>query len=57
EELLAGNWNYDQQCNPFQAAYIDDIIRNGASQKVVIMEEQGFDATTITQDDVTNYGI
>jgi len=57
EELLAGNWNYDGQCNPFQASYIDQIIRNGATQKVVIMEEQGFDATTITQDDVTNYGI
>ncbi|MBP5261577.1 MAG: ABC transporter substrate-binding protein [Clostridiales bacterium] len=57
EELLAGNWNYDGQCNPFQASYIDNIIRNGASQKVVIMDEQGFDATTITQDDVNNYGI
>ncbi|MBQ4271372.1 MAG: ABC transporter substrate-binding protein [Clostridiales bacterium] len=57
EELLAGNWNYDQQCNPFQAEYIDNIIQNGATQKVVIMEEQGFDATTITQEDVDNYGI
>ena len=27
EELLAGNWNYDGQCNPFQASYIDDIIK------------------------------
>ena len=57
EELLAGNWNYDGQCNPFQASYIDDIIKNGAKQKVVIMEEKGFDATTITQDDVDKYGI
>ncbi|MCR4688255.1 MAG: ABC transporter substrate-binding protein [Saccharofermentans sp.] len=57
EELLAGNWNYDGQCNPFQASYIDNIIRNGASQKVVIMEERGFDATTITQEDVDNFGI
>jgi len=57
EELLAGNWNYDQQCNPFQAEYIDNIIRNGATQKVVVMEEQGFDATTITQEDIDNYGI
>ena len=57
QELLAGNWNYDGQCNPFQASYIDNIIRNGATQKVVIMEEQGFDATTITQEDVDNYGI
>ena len=57
EELLAGNWNYDGQCNPFQASYIDDIIKNGVKTKVVIMEEKGFDATTITQEDVDNYGI
>lgn len=62
EELLAGNWNYDGQCNPFQASYIDDIIReleNGRtlSEKVVIMDEKGFDASTITQADVDNYGI
>ena len=23
EELLKGNWNYDGQCNPYQASYID----------------------------------
>ncbi len=57
EELLAGNWNYDGQCNPFQASYIDDIIKNGAKQKVVIMDEKGFDAKTITADDVAKYGI
>ena len=27
EELLNQNWNYDGQCNPFQASYIDDIIK------------------------------
>lgn len=58
EELLAGNWNYDGQCNPFQASYIDEIIKNGApAEKTVIMEEKGFDASTITQEDVDNYGI
>ncbi|SCW52696.1 simple sugar transport system substrate-binding protein [Ruminococcaceae bacterium YRB3002] len=57
EELLAGNWNYDGQCNPFQASYIDNIIKNGATQKVVIMDEKGFDAATITQADVDQYGI
>ncbi len=62
EELLAGNWNFDQQCNPFQASYIDSIIKdleNGKApaQKVVVMDEKGFDATTITQADVDNYGI
>ena len=62
EELLAQNWNYDGQCNPFQASYIDDIIKTieGGSEpaeKVVIMDEKGFDATTITQEDVDAYGI
>ena len=62
EELLKGNWNYDGQCNPFQASYIDEIIRdleNGKSpaSKVVVMEEKGFDAASITQDDVDQYGI
>ncbi len=62
EELLAQNWNYDGQCNPFQASYIDSIIKeleagNAPAEKVVIMEEKGFDATTITQDDVDKYGI
>lgn len=58
EELLAGNWNYDGQCNPFQSSYIDDVIKNGApAEKTIIMDEKGFDATTITQEDVDNYGI
>ena len=62
EELKAGHWNYDGQCNPFQASYIDEIIKkleNGEtiSEKTIIMDEKGFDATTITQEDVDNYGI
>ncbi|MDO5400942.1 MAG: ABC transporter substrate-binding protein [Eubacteriales bacterium] len=62
EELLAGNWNYDGQCNPFQASYIHDIIMgleagNAPAEKVVVMDEKGFDASTITQEDVDNYGI
>ena len=62
EELLAGNWNYDGQCNPFQASYIDAIIKdleNGKTpaEKTIIMDEKGFDASTITQEDVDNYGI
>ena len=62
EELLNQNWNYDGQCNPFQAFYIDDIIKkieNGEtiSEKTIIMDEKGFDASTITQADVDQYGI
>lgn len=62
QELLDQNWNYDGQCNPFQASYIDEVIKkveNGETldEKVIIMEEKGFDATTITEDDVNKYGI
>lgn len=62
EELLAKRWNYDGQCNPFQASYIDAIIKDlekgkAPSQKTVIMQEKGFDAKTITKADVNKYGI
>jgi len=62
EELLNQNWNYDGQCNPFQASYITDIIKDleagkAPAQKTIVMDEKGFDATTITQEDVDNYGI
>ena len=62
EELLAKNWNYDGQCNPFQASYINDIIKDlesgkAPAEKVIIMDEKGFDASTITQEDVDKYGI
>ena len=65
-ELLAGNWNYDGQCSPFQAAVIDGLIKdlqagktidglNGKGQ--IISAEKGFDATTITQEDIDTYGL
>lgn len=62
EELLAQNWNYDGQCNPFQAEYIADVIEKleageEITEKTIIMDEKGFDATTITEDDVNQYGI
>ena len=61
-ELLAGNWNYDGQCSPFQASVIDEMIKtleSGGSltEKKVISEEKGFDATTITQEDIDTYGL
>ena len=62
KELKAGNWNYDGQCNPFQSSYIVDIINKlekgeTLAEKTIIMEEKGFDATTITDEDVERYGI
>ena len=61
-ELLAGNWNYDGQCSPFQATVIADMIQKleageTLSEKKVINEERGFDATTITQADIDTYGL
>ena len=61
-ELLAGNWNYDGQCSPFQASVIADMIQKieageTLAEKKVISEERGFDATTITQADIDTYGL
>ena len=62
QELLDKNWNYDGQCNPFQASTISGIIEKlekgeTLSEKVIILDEKGFDAETITEDDVNKYGI
>lgn len=62
EEVLAGNWNYDGQCSPFQADVISEMIATlegggTISEKLVISEEKGFDAQTITQADVDQYGL
>ncbi|MGN0724872.1 MAG: substrate-binding domain-containing protein [Treponema sp.] len=57
-ELLAGNWNYDGQCSPFQASVIEQMIKSGkVPSKKVISEEKGFDAKTITQADIDKYGL
>jgi simple sugar transport system substrate-binding protein len=57
-ELLAGSWNYDGQCSPFQAAVIDGMIKGkNPIQKKIISEEKGFDAKTITQADIDKYGL
>ena len=58
-ELKAGAWNYDGQCSPFQAQIISDLIKSGnaPSSKKIINEEKGFDAKTITDDDINTYGL
>ena len=61
-ELLAGNWNYNGQCSPFQASVIDEMIKKleagqSLTTKKVISEEKGFDARTITQADIDTYGL
>lgn len=58
-ELLAGKWNYDGQCSPFQAEVISKIIKAGAytGPKKIISEEKGFDAKTMTQADIDTYGL
>ncbi|MCR5306941.1 MAG: ABC transporter substrate-binding protein [Oscillospiraceae bacterium] len=62
KELKAGNWNYDGQCNPFQSSYIKDIIDKlekgeKLAEKRIVMNEKGFDAAQITDEDVETYGI
>jgi len=65
-ELLAGNWNYDGQCSPFQASVIDEMIKTleaggeieGLNEaKQIISVEKGFDARTITEEDIETYGL
>jgi len=58
-ELKAGAWNYDGQCSPFQAQIISDLIKgiSTTSTKKIINEEKGFDAKTITDDDINTYGL
>ena len=65
-EVLAGKWNYDGQCSPFQAKLIDEMIKGleegkeieGLNElKQIINVEKGFDAKTITEDDVNTYGL
>ena len=66
EKLLAGEWNYDGQCSPFQAAVIDEMIKTleaggeieGLNElNQIISVEVGFDARTITQEDIDTYGL
>jgi len=59
KELKAGAWNYDGQCSPFQAQIISDLIKSGETPAVkkIINEEKGFDAKTITDDDIATYGL
>lgn len=62
EELLLQNWNYDGQCSPFQASYIDSVIKTIESggilaEKNIVMDEKGFDADIITAEDIELYGI
>lgn len=57
-ELKKGNWNYDGQCSPFQAAVIEEMIKSGnVPSKKVISDEKGFDAKKITQKDIDTYGL
>jgi len=61
-ELLAGNWNYDGQCSPFQAEVISGLIQKlqageTIETKLIISEEKGFDAKTLTQEDIDTYGL
>ncbi len=65
-ELLAGEWNYDGQCSPFQAELIDEMIKKleagGTIEGLnelgqIITEEKGFDTQTITQEAIDTIGL
>ena len=62
-EVLAGNWNYDGQCSPFQAAIIDGMIKTLAEggelggEKKIINAETYFDNANITEEAIETYGL
>ncbi|MBO4926140.1 MAG: substrate-binding domain-containing protein [Clostridia bacterium] len=66
EKVLAGEWNYDGQCSPFQAEKIDAMIKTLAEGGEIeglnelnqyINDETFFETATITQADIDAYGL
>jgi simple sugar transport system substrate-binding protein len=63
--VMAGDWNYDGQCSPFQAEIIHGYIQKlqagqslGLSNKKVINKESYFaNPPGLTQADIDKYGI
>ena len=53
KEVLAGNWNLDVECNPLHGPLVAQIIKDLEAgkpvDKVRYIEEEAFDADTITQ--------
>ena len=61
-EVIKGSWNYDGQCNPYQATYIDEIIKTLESggrlaNKKIILKEKSFSTDTIKASDIDDFGI
>ena len=66
EKVLAGEWNFDGQCSPFQAEKIDAMIKTLAEGGEIeglnelnqyINDETFFETDTITQADIDAYGL
>ena len=66
EKVLAGEWNFDGQCSPFQAKKIDAMIKTLAEGGEIeglnelnqyINDETFFETDTITQADIDAYGL
>ena len=59
KELKAGNWNYDGQCSPFQAEILSKLIKGEMTpeSKIIINEERGFDAKSITDEEIETFGL
>ncbi len=62
KKVLDGEWNYDGQCSPFQAAKIDEMIKALEAGEeieggIIYNDEKGFDAATITEEDIETYGL
>jgi len=61
QEVYNGNWNIDVQCSPFQADTIDKVIKDHEkgreADQYTILDEKVFDSSTITSEDIDNYGL
>ena len=53
-DTLAGKINYDVECNPLHGPRVEKIIQQlqagETPDKLAYVDEEAFDATTITQD-------
>jgi len=59
-EVLAGNWNLNVQCSPFQAQVIHEMIQGTRAipaDQIIISEERYFEAGVITQADIDKFGL
>ena len=57
---MLGNWNFVIEFSPFHAQFIHEMIqgqRDYSPPKFIIIPQRYFDARTITQADIDQFGL